>query len=284
VAAIMRGGWQKASRPVVFDPWAAHTVRYRSIEMKHFVADRRHFLGAGLLAVLIAGLVVLQAGSGWGWIRALFSPSPEMLLQQGIEAENAGQPDQALAHYRKVLERQPERAEAHYNIGQILNERKQYTEAQREYEAALRAKPDFQDARLNLGLAKYRQRQYEGAAQDFRQVLAADPKNATAHFDLGLALLNLGKTDEAIESFRAALREDPKRAEAQYYLGLALERQGRHADARAALEKAIELNPSVDGYLAMARVYAEQGDQRRATETMKKAAQLLPAAPPRPSQ
>jgi tetratricopeptide (TPR) repeat protein len=239
------------------------------------------WLGAGPLVLLAVGLVALQAAPGF---RVLFAASPETLLQQGIEAEKAGQPDRALELYRKVLERQPERPEAHYNVAQILSARGQYPEAQREYEAALQAKPGFLDARLNLGLAKYRQRQYEAAAADFRQVVAVDPKNALALFNLGLALLGLGKTAEAIDTLRAALREDPKLADAHYYLGLALERQGRHSDARAAIERALELKPSVDGYLALARVYAEQGDQRRATETLKKAAQMLPATPPKPSQ
>jgi Flp pilus assembly protein TadD len=61
----------------------------------------------------------------------------------------------------------------------------------------------------------------------------------------GLAKLKEGKLDEAIETFQRAVQLDPTNAEAYYNLAKAFQKKGQTAAARAAEQKARELNPRI---------------------------------------
>ena len=203
--------------------------------------------------------------------------STEALLARGIREHTAGSHDAAMGVYHQVLMRDPANASAHYNLGQIYAHRGQFAQAQWEYEAALKGDPKFLDARLNLGVVLYKQKRFPDAIEAFRQVLKASPKHALGLFNLGVTHLDLGHADEAIRWRTAALREDSKRADTHYYLGLALERQWRLLEAKGAFQKALDLGPGhAHAYMALARVYMAQGDQRLAQEALKKAAELDP--------
>jgi tetratricopeptide (TPR) repeat protein len=53
---------------------------------------------------------------------------------------------------RLVLQYQPDHAEAHYTLGVIYTELKQYRTAVAKFEAALVARPDFREAHYSLGV------------------------------------------------------------------------------------------------------------------------------------
>ena len=61
--------------------------------------------------------------------------------------------DEAIAHYRKALEINPDYAEAHNNLGLALADRGPTDEAIAHYRKALEIKPDYAEAHNNLGLA-----------------------------------------------------------------------------------------------------------------------------------
>ncbi len=61
----------------------------------------------------------------------------------------------------------------------------------------------------------------------------------------GLALLKEGKIDAAIERLEAAVGLDPTNAQAYYNLANALQKKGQREAARAAYQKAKELDPRV---------------------------------------
>ena len=234
-----------------------------------------HLVLAGVLVALVGGAFWLKSRPKAALSGAARAESTESLLARGIQAHNAGSLDAAMDLYFKVLQREPAHPQAHYNIAQIYNARGQNAKAQWEYEAALKAEPQSVNARLNLGVVLYRQRQFAAAAQEFRKVLEASPKNALARFNLGITVLELGQTDEAIRWLTAALQDDPKGVDAHYYLGLAFERKRRFPEARVEFLKVLELNPRYPvAYVALARVYSAQGEQRLAQEASAKAAEL----------
>src|SRR6202008_2943595 len=67
-----------------------------------------------------------------------------------------GYPDQALASCRLVLEREPDNAEAHYQLGMIYLKQTMAKEARASFEQTLRARPTqpdtFPNAWNNLGM------------------------------------------------------------------------------------------------------------------------------------
>lgn len=239
-----------------------------------------YVLAIALLVGLVAGAYWFKTGpavrlTGGGPVAV--PESSQTLLARGIGEHNAGNLDLALDLNRKVLQRDPAHAQAHYNIAQIHMARDRPAQAQSEYEAALKAAPDFLDARVNLGAALYRQRRFAEAVREFEQAVQAAPNHPLALFDLGITVLELGRLDEAIRWLNRALREDPKHDQTHYYLGVALERKGRLGEATAALRQALALNPRhADAYLALSKVYQAQGEQRLAREALAKAVELAP--------
>lgn len=114
----------------------------------------------------------------------------------GLELE-AVEPGEARDAYRRSLELDAHHADAHVNLGRLLQEEGLVEEAERHYRLALRE----------------------------------DPDHATAAFDLGIALEDLGRPADAIEAYRAALAADPRLADAHYNVARLYEKVGKRAAA-----------------------------------------------------
>lgn len=93
------------------------------------------------------------------------------------------------------------------------------------------------------------------ALDEITKALELDPKSALAHVSRGVGNYYLpptfgGGIDKALRDFKRATELDPKLAEAHLWMGIALRESNRNGEARAALKRAVELNPQ--------RVWAKQ--------------------------
>ena len=61
--------------------------------------------------------------------------------------------DEAITHYQKALQINPDYAEAHNNLGNALLQKGRVDEAIAQYQKALQIKPDYAEAHDNLGNA-----------------------------------------------------------------------------------------------------------------------------------
>jgi tetratricopeptide (TPR) repeat protein len=100
---------------------------------------------------------------------------------------------------------------------------------------------DFNDALSNLGFAQIQTKQYEPALKTFDRVLAQNPQHAASHFGRGRSLLELQQLDKAIASIERAVLINP-RLNGYYRLGLAYQAKGDKPKAIAALQQALSLN------------------------------------------
>jgi len=87
-----------------------------------------------------------------------------------------------------------------------------------------------------------------GAMQEYETALKLDPKNSDGHFGRGMVRLNAppgfgGDLDGAIQDFEAAAGAKKPSPEAYFYLGEVYKKKGLLDKAKAAYQKAIELNP-----------------------------------------
>jgi tetratricopeptide (TPR) repeat protein len=119
-----------------------------------------------------------------------------------------GRLEEALACYKRSLQRDPRRAMPRHYIGQLLQERGRYDEAARLYEAARALEPNEPRFLADLGGLSAAREQYDQAAAHYRLAAALHPEFAEAQHGLGLALLEQGRLDEAEAYFREALRID----------------------------------------------------------------------------
>ena len=91
-----------------------------------------------------------------------------------------GDPEEAIASFRHVLRLDPERAEAHYEIGVTLERSGRKADALEEYRIAVEMAPCHARAKEALGRAALEAKQWSTASAQFRGVLALQPKNIAA--------------------------------------------------------------------------------------------------------
>ena len=152
---------------------------------------------------------------------------------------------EAAEAYRQILRIDPRLAEAHNNLGNVLNDQGQLDDALVHYQTAATLKPTLLPAHNNLGNILKRQRKLTQAVAAFERALALDNNLAEVHNNLGAVLRELGKDDEGTAHLETALALNPNYAQAHANLGGALKHQGRFDEARAHFERALEIDPSL---------------------------------------
>jgi tetratricopeptide (TPR) repeat protein len=97
----------------------------------------------------------------------------------------------------------------HYNLGVLLAMTGRLDDAIAEYRKALDRDAQYSDARSNLATALARRGDIAGAGEELATVVASDPENALARTNLGLVRLQQGRRQEAVREFEEALRLAP---------------------------------------------------------------------------
>jgi tetratricopeptide (TPR) repeat protein len=94
------------------------------------------------------------------------------------------------------------------------------------YEEISRIDQGYAPAYINLGTIYFHLRQFGRAEELYRRATEADPDYVLAFFDLGNVLDELQRLDESIAAYRHAVALAPRYADAHYNLALAHERRG----------------------------------------------------------
>ena len=134
---------------------------------------------------------------------------------------------------------------------------------------------------------------YQNAISNFQMSLSVLPNDKNAHYLLGLAYgqLSRGKLDpsesddlllKADAHYRLALRFDPEYNAALYGHSIVLILLKRYAEAEQTCQKLIQLEPKEDrGVFALARVYYEMQEYRKAENMYRILLEILPAKSPK---
>ncbi len=168
-------------------------------------------------------------------------------IDLGVELQNLpdGRPA-AIEQFQAALRLKPDYAEAHNDLGCVLDAEHRNDEAVAELETALRLKPAYPEAHNNLGNAlAERPGRLIDAIAEYQAALRLDPDDVEAHNNLANALEKLpGRRNEAIAEYEEALRLNPAFARARNNLGNALARiPGKLNEAIAELEETVRVAP-----------------------------------------
>ncbi|MBF0176686.1 MAG: tetratricopeptide repeat protein [Magnetococcales bacterium] len=159
-------------------------------------------------------------------------------------AHMAGDPQGAEAAYLRSLQLNPNYADAYYNLGNFLTERKRFAEAETSYQQALRINPNDADVFNRLGNLYREQKRPVDAETAYRQALQLHPDHINSCNNLGILLTELERFAEAEAAYRQALRINPNIALIHSNLGLLFKQQKRLADAEIAYREALRLMPN----------------------------------------
>ncbi|MBN2018361.1 MAG: tetratricopeptide repeat protein [Candidatus Cloacimonetes bacterium] len=175
-------------------------------------------------------------------------------FKKAIEAQQLKRYQEALTFYEKSLEKNPNNAEAHNNMGIILsilgaheaaiqhfNEAKNINpelpqvynnlgnayeslgklhEAVKHYEMAISVQTNYTDSYYNLARVYTDMREFEKAEAVLNKLIQLDASNAYACFGMGNMYAKKRDFDKAITWFEKAIELKPNYGEAHYRLGV----------------------------------------------------------------
>jgi tetratricopeptide (TPR) repeat protein len=116
----------------------------------------------------------------------------------GLELEIGSSDEEARDAYRRALELDPHHADAHVNLGRLLQEAGRIGDAEGHYHAALTTNAEHATAWYNLGTVLEDEKQMKEAIGAYEQAIRADPKMADAWFNLSRLYERVGKRAAAL--------------------------------------------------------------------------------------
>jgi tetratricopeptide (TPR) repeat protein len=137
----------------------------------------------------------------------------------------------------------PGSAEAHNNWGGMLLAHSRISEAMDHFRKAIEINPDYAEVQINLGTALAEQNQAAEAIGHYERALEIKPGNGKAHYNLANILATQGRFDEAIRHYGQAVALMPDFIHARYQLAVLLESRGEFAAAIAQFQKILDLDP-----------------------------------------
>lgn len=208
----------------------------------------------------------------------------------GVVADRQGQPDEALKHYARALQLQPDYEAAVQGTVNIMVRRgdtagalrfvepiatkwqrnlylqaiyadtlvreDRVDEADQVARAALRRDERFVPAILSLAKSSLRRGRLELADDMLQQAAEIDPRNAEVAFLQAKRFQANGDLTQALVSYRKAIELDPDYAEARMALGIQSMAGGNYDEALAQFEAAVTLVPTlVAAHLNLGDVY-----------------------------
>ena len=126
------------------------------------------------------------------------------------------------------------------------------------YQVTIDKNPECAMAHCNLGSILQRQGNIAEALIHYHKALAAAPRNATLHNNIGAALAGCGRLDEAMQLYQKALEIKPDYGEVYSNRGAALLSRGRPEEAMSDLQKAVELGARLRRRPGQSRVPVDQ--------------------------
>jgi len=157
----------------------------------------------------------------------------------------AGKPDEAYTHFQRAAEIMPRDPWSHGNMGAYLQQQGRLQEAIAEYRTTLSLSRD----RIMIALTQA---------------------------NLGSAYRDLGDDKDALESYNQAIHINPYQANAYFGRALLYRKQGKLAEAIRDFSKAVELQPTAEGYVRLGQVLAQAQRREEALAAIDHALKISP--------
>ena len=191
-------------------------------------------------------------------VAAVLPPTPESnkageTYTKAVEAAQAGRYDEAEPMLKEILAQFPDLAPAHYNLGYVYRQKKDWKAAEAEFQKVTELEPTKSDAVLALAAV----RELDGRTQEAVEgLVAAAPgfaQDARFQYALGITSLNAGKSVEAEAALKKAAELDPANPEPYFHLATIAVGANRVPEAVGLLEKYLAMSGQVPANLETAK-------------------------------
>jgi tetratricopeptide (TPR) repeat protein len=188
------------------------------------------------------------------------------LVQRGIDLQDAGRIEDAIAEHERALELDPEYVLAHANLIILYGRTNQPQKAEEHFSAAVRLNPNHADSYYNYGVLLFGESKDVEAEKMFRKAVEIDPFHSQALHNLGLMRERQGRLDEALEFYYKAVERQPNYPLAHFHIGRILANKKKYDEAIShflmALSPEDESTPTT--LYALSATYAHAGNREEA--------------------
>ena len=223
------------------------------------------------------------------------------IIESALQLQKTGKLREAEKLYRRVLQQQPDNADAWHllgmalyslgqldesieclqctltltpnqpavlaNLGAVYRAADNLDEARRVLEQSVVFQPDSFKARTNLGAVYMEQGRAKEAESQLGFALSLNPEAVEAKMNLGNLWQKQERYREAEQIYRGLIQRQPNNALLFNNLGESLRQQGQMDDAITAMRRAVQLDPaSVETRLHLAR-YLGVADEKEEAKT-----------------
>lgn len=167
---------------------------------------------------------------------------PNSLLTEAQRLHRSGELARADSIYQKILEADPNHAEALYFRGLLYCDAHREAESIQFFKRAIVSDPKLLNAYLKLTDSLKSMGLFDDAVENGRRALELAPDDPRAHNSLGVIQKDLGLLDEARSSFQRALKIDPTCAQALGNIAVLDRFEGKLDQALCSIDSAIALS------------------------------------------
>lgn len=244
-------------------------------------ADRFSYLPSVGLSFLLALFLLRIAGPGRRRVVGIVLTGLSILSWGILTFLRCGVWRDSVTLWTDVLEKSPEIATAHLNLGEVYLKEGRLNEAVVAFRRARELDPESANIYTNLGDTYQKLDRFDEAEVELLTALEIDPENPIAYNNLGINYVRQGRREEAREAFVAALLWKEDYPEALNNLGLIYQGEGRMNEAIASFQKAVTINTLYrDGHHNLASAYLQVGELARAVQHYRRAVELQPEFAP----
>lgn len=166
-------------------------------------------------------------------------------------------------------------------FGEVMRGQKARASFRQNLEAAT-LNPADASAHYNLGLLHLQRKEYEEARARFARAIEVDPEEIDSHYQLGRIARAQGRLPEAIGHFGEVVSRDDTHSQHEVWreVGATYLAAGQWADARDAFERFLDRRPSdPEALYLMGRAAFGLGNLREAREWMQRCVEAVRTAP-----
>lgn len=202
-------------------------------------------------------------------------PAVVVLIERAHLFERQNRLPEAVETYNRILERDPKRADVHYDRGVAYDQLENYEMSFSDYSRAIELDPGFYRAYNNRAVVLNRRGDYPAAIRDCDETLRLNPQDAFGYRNRGFARLNLKEFDAALRDFDESIQIEGKSAMSYILRGQAYQELDRHDRALEDFQQAMNLDSKLpDGYYNQAVSLAELGEYDQAQRKLDIALQI----------
>jgi len=194
--------------------------------------------------------------------------------RKGEELIKLGMLTAAAQALESAVAEDPDDSESRINLTALYGLLGKPADAKRHYEALVDRDPNHARAHLNMGTIALGQRQWDVAIDFYNKAIAADPYIIKAYIGLSRAYRAKQNPGESLRQLEVAVRRNRYFTASLTELGDRLADAGRYGEAIDRLEQAVlyaEVQETLPVMRKLAEVYHEAGQEEQAIETLETA-------------